>query len=111
MKLNDYENNMNKIREWAMTFNAGVTCQNRKCNDISCAVFSCLCFEFSRCRNKVEKNYLQKCNPLTFLFVAMYFPQMNYGYIARTMPVFEGYAKRIFADPVSCVNAKRPRLA
>ena len=21
MKLNDYENNMNKIREWAMTFN------------------------------------------------------------------------------------------
>ena len=35
---------------------AGVTCQNRKCNDISRTVFLCLCFEFSRCRNKVENN-------------------------------------------------------
>ena len=40
--------------------NAGVTCQNRKCNDISRAVFLCLWFEFSRCRSKVEKNYLEK---------------------------------------------------
>jgi len=39
------------------------------------------------------------------------FPAMNYGYIARTMSVFEGYAKRFLTDPVSCVNAKRPRLA
>ena len=38
---------------------AGVTCQNWKCNDISRAVFLCLCFEFSRCRNKVKKNYLE----------------------------------------------------
>ena len=37
--------------------------------------------------------------------------QLNYGYIAREMAVFEGYAKRIFADLVSCVNAKRPRIA
>lgn len=73
--------------------------------------FLCLYFEFSRCRNKVEKNYLEKWKPLTFLFVSMYFQQLNYGYIARTMSVFEGYAKRFFADLVSCVNAKLPRLA
>ena len=41
----------------------------------------------------------------------MYFLQLNYGYIVRTMSVFEGYAKWFFAYPVGCVNAKRPRLA
>ena len=36
----------------------------------------------------------------------MYFLQLNYGYIAPEMVVFEGYKKRIFANPVSYVNAK-----
>ena len=45
---------------WSLWSPAGVTCQNRKCNNISRAVFLCLCFEYSRCRNKVEKNYLEK---------------------------------------------------
>ena len=37
--------------------------------------------------------------------------QLNYGYIAREMAVFDSYAKQIFADLVSCVNVKQPRIA
>ena len=59
--------------------------------------------------DKVEKN--AEMETIDSHLLAVCSVQLNYGYIAREKAIFNGYAKRIFTDLVSCVNTKRPRIA